>query len=115
MNHEDVFKVLSDIATADGLSHSIIGALTLIVFVVMRAMLPAKGLAIVFAPGIYWGGLAGIFAARYWGLVVSADKAANVVATAAMGMIAGLVLMMLAARLVEAMTRIRNPLGSKPA
>lgn len=115
MGREDVFKLLNDIAVADGLSHGVVAALTLIVFSVMRTMLPVKGLALVFAPGIYWGGLMGIFAARYWGLVLTADKAANVVATAALGMIAALVFMMLLARLADAAVRIRNPLGSKPA
>ena len=47
MGHEAVFKVLDDIAMADSMSYWIVAALTLLVFMVMRAMLPVKGLAAV--------------------------------------------------------------------
>jgi hypothetical protein len=115
MSRDDALRVLVEIATADGLSHGIVGALTVIVFVIMRAMLPVKSLAIVFAPGIYLGGLIGIFLGHHWNLVLTAEKEANVVALAAAGMIAGLLVMMLLARAFDALTRIRNPVGAKPA
>ena len=109
MSRDDALRVLAEIATADGLSHGIVGALTVIVFVIMRTMLPVKGLDIVFAPGIYLGGLIGIFLGRHWNLVLTAEKEANIVAWAAMGMIAGLVVMMLLARSFNALTRSRKP------
>lgn len=116
MRYEDILRVLGDIAAADSLSYAIVGTLTLLVFVVMRAMLPVKGLAVVFAPAIFWGGLTGIYAASSWGLLVSKDKAANIAATATPGMIAALVVMVVLARLVDIATRVRAPLdGHAPA
>lgn len=115
MNRDDALRVLAEIAAADGLSHAVVGALTVIVFVIMRAMLPVKSLSLVFAPGIYLGGLIGIFLGHHWNLVLTAEKEANVVALAAMGMIAGLLVMILLARAFDALTRIRNPVDTKPA
>lgn len=115
MSAEDVLKVLSDIAMADSMTYWIVGALTLLVFTVMRAMLPVKAFAIVFAPVVFWGGLAGIYACAHFGWIVSHDKASNVVVTSTLGMLVALVVVMLLTRLVEAMTRIRNPLTTGSA
>ena len=114
MSYEDAVKSLGDIVMADGLSYGIVGALTLIVFVIMRAMLPVKSLAIVFAPGIFLGGLAGMYATGTWGFVVSSEKSANVAAGAALGMIATLVVMVLLSRLVDWATRSRKPFEATP-
>lgn len=108
MGQEDLFKVLSDISMADSTSYWIVGALTLLVFVVMRAMLPVKSLAIVFVPAIFWGGLCGIYGMRELGFVASSERSANIVATATIGMVAALVIVMLTVRLIEAATRIRK-------
>lgn len=115
MSAEDSLKVLIDIAMADSMTYWIVGALTLLVFTVMRAMLPMKALAIVFAPFIFWGGLAGIYACTHFGLIVSHDKASNVVVTSTLGMLLALVVVMLLTRMVVAMTRIRNPLTTGSA
>ncbi|HEX2839834.1 hypothetical protein [Hyphomicrobium sp.] len=115
MSAEDALKVLSDIAMADSMTYWIVGALTLLVFAVMRAMLPVKALAIVFAPFIFWGGLAGTYACTHFGLVMSHDKASNVVATSTLGMLVALVVVILLTRMVKAMTRIRNPLTTGSA
>jgi len=112
MGWDELFKILSDIAAADSLSYGIVGALTLVAFVIMRAMLPVKGLAIVFAPAIFWGGLAGIYTASVWGFAVSTEKAVNVVAASVLGMIVALLLMVALARLADAATRIRDPLAA---
>jgi hypothetical protein len=112
MSLDDVFKVFGDIAmAADGLSYAIVGALTLVAFVLMRAMLPVKGLAYVFAPAMFWGGLVGIYTASTSGIVVSTEKAVNSAATATLGMIGALVVAVLLTRLVEAALRIRSPLA----
>jgi hypothetical protein len=113
MVHADALTVLANIAAADGLTYGIVGALTLIVSVVMRAMLPVKGLASVFAPAVFWGGLVGIYAAGRLGLAVSSEKAVNHAATAALGMIAALLAMVLLTRLVGAVMRIRTPLAGE--
>ncbi|MCC7251194.1 hypothetical protein [Hyphomicrobium sp.] len=110
MSHEDVFKVLRDIAAADAMSYWIVGALTLVVFVVMRAMLPVKSLANVFAPAVFCGGLAGIYTAATWGLVASTEKTVNVTVWATLGMMVALLAMIALVRLVDAVTRIRTPL-----
>lgn len=115
MSWDDVFKILSDIAAADSLSYWIVGALTLVLFVVMRAMLPVKSLSIVFAPAVFWGGLTGIYAAANWGFVVSSqDNAANAVATSVLGMIVALIVMVLLTRLFDALMSIRNPISNAP-
>ncbi|MBL8847631.1 MAG: hypothetical protein JNN24_17855 [Hyphomicrobium zavarzinii] len=114
MGHEAVFKVLDDIAMADSMSYWIVAALTLLVFMVMRAMLPVKGLAAVFAPAIFWGGLTGIYALNNLGFSVSTEKSANIVVQAGLGMIVALLVMLALTRLVEAATRIRTPLTNDP-
>jgi hypothetical protein len=114
MGHEAVLDVMRDIAMADALSYWIVGGLTLVVFVVMRSMLPVKGLATVFAPAIFWGGLAGVYALSYWGFVASSEKSTNIAATSALGMIAALVVMVALTRLADALIRIRKPPVATP-
>ena len=114
MTEEDFFKVLSDIAMADSMAYWIVGALSFLVVIVMRAMLPVKSLAIVFAPAIFWGGLCGIYAMREFGVVMATEKSANAAATATVGMIVALVLVMLLVRLIDTLTRIRKPPVATP-
>ena len=111
MAYAEALKVLADIIAADGLAYGVVGTLTLIVFAVMRAMLPVKGLANLFAPVIFWGGLAGIYVAGRAGLAASSEKAVTNAVAAALGMIAALIAMTLLTRLVQAATRIRTPLS----
>ena len=106
MGYEDALQVAGNIAMADGLTYGIVTALTLIVFVVMWAMLPVKSLSLVFTPVIFWGGLAGVYAASTWGFLVSSEKSANVAAGAALGMIAALVVMVVLTRLLDWMTSL---------
>ncbi len=112
MGAEEGLKVLSDIAAADSMTYWIVGALTLVVFLVMRAMLPVKGLSLVFAPAIFWGGLTGVYTSMHMGIFLTHEKASNIVMTSALGMILALVIMVLLARAVEAVLRIRKPLTS---
>jgi hypothetical protein len=114
MGYEDAFKVLGDIVSADGLTYGIVAALTLIVFLVMRAMLPVKSLSFVFGPVIFWGGLAGVYAASMWGFAVSSEKSANVAAGAALGMIAALVVMVFLTRLFDWLISSRKPFEATP-
>jgi hypothetical protein len=109
MRYESVFKVLGEIAMADGLSYGIVGALTLVTFALMHAMLPVKGLAYVFSPALFWGGLVGIYIASEFGLAVGTEKAVNSAAAGTAGMIGALVVMVLLARLVDAVSRVRAP------
>ncbi|MDQ8698364.1 hypothetical protein [Hyphomicrobium sp. LHD-15] len=114
MSHEAIFKVLSDIAAADSMSYWIVAGLTALVFAVMRAMLPMKGLSWVFAPAMFWGGLVGIYTLRELGFVVSSEKSAHTVAASVAGMVVMLFVMLFLTRLVEAVTRIRKPLTNDP-
>jgi hypothetical protein len=109
-----VIKVLNEIWMADIESYWIVGGLTVVIAAVMRAMLPMKGLALVFAPAIFFGGLAGIYAAREMALAIVPDRIANLIATATFGMIVALVVMVLAFRCVDAAIRIRRPLTNTP-
>lgn len=115
MVHEAVFKALSDIASADSASYWIVGGLTALVFIILRAMLPVKGLSFVFAPAMFWGGLVGIYTLRELAIVVSPDKNAHIVAASVAGMIVALFVMLFLTRLVHAVTRIRKPLTNAPA
>jgi hypothetical protein len=107
---EDIHKALGDIVMADTLSYWIVAALTALAFTVMRAMLPSKALAIVFAPGLFWGGLAGIYLANQIGFFVSTERSAQIVVTSTLGICGALLIMIAVTRLVEAAMRIRSPL-----
>lgn len=109
MSLNDVLEVVRGIALADSMSYWFISALTLVAFVLMRVMLPLKGLSFVFAPALFWGGLTGVYAARHFGFVVSQEKSVQIVAAATLGMIVALVLMMCLVRFVDVVTRIRRP------
>jgi hypothetical protein len=105
-----VLKVMGDIAMADSLSYWLVGALTALVFAVMRAMLPVKSLAFVLAPAVFWGGLSGIYTLSLLGIYFTTDKSANVIVSAAIGMVAALFLMIVLLRLLGSLFRIRTPL-----
>ena len=109
MSYESVFKVLGEIVTVDGLSYGIVGALAAAAFVLMHVMLPSKGLAYVFLPGLFWGGLVGIYIAKMSGFVFSTERAVNGAAVATVGMVGALVGMVLLTRLADAVFRIRKP------
>lgn len=110
MGQDGVFKAVADIAMADSASYAIVGALTLVGFTIMRAMLPVKGLSLVLAPAIFWGGLSGIYAFGMLGLSLLGHELANVVVAAAVGMSAALMAMILLLRGLDAAMRIRKPL-----
>lgn len=113
MGLEAIFKVLGDIATtADATGYGVVGALVLAAFVLMHAMLPVKDLAYLFAPGLFWGGLVGIYIAKISGFVVSAEEAVNSTVAATAGMVGALFVLVLLTRLLEALVRIRKPLAA---
>jgi len=114
MDHRAVIEVLGEVLRANAESRWIVGFLALMIVLIMRTMLPRKGLALVFAPGIVFGGLAGIYAMRALGVALMPDRTSNLVATATLGMMGATVLMLLLTRLVDAATRIRRPL-KRPA
>jgi hypothetical protein len=110
MSQEAVFKVLGDIAMADSMSYWLVGSLTALVFVVMRAMLPVKGLSLILAPAVFWGGLSGIYTLSMLGIHFTSEKSSNVILSAAIGMIVALIATIFLLRLLEAAFRIRTPL-----
>lgn len=110
MSYESVFKVLGEIATADGLTYGIVAGLALAAFVLMHATLSTKGLAYVFAPVLFWGGLAGIYTATAAGLVFGTEKAVNSAVFGTAGMTVALVVMVFLTRFAQAALRIRTPL-----
>lgn len=109
MSFNDVLEVVRNIALADSMTYWLVGTLTLIAFVLMRTMLPVKGLSFVFAPGLLWGGLTAVYAAHQLGFWISREKSVQIVAVATAGMIVALVVMMALVRLADAVTRIRRP------
>ncbi|MGE0022595.1 MAG: hypothetical protein AB7S70_03065 [Hyphomicrobium sp.] len=106
MRYEDAVHVLTGIAAADSTAYWVVGALTLLVFLVMWTMLPLKSLAMLFAPAMFWSGLTGLYTATWMGFAVSPDKAANIAGTSALGMMVGLVVMTLITHAVIGATRI---------
>jgi hypothetical protein len=114
MSQEAVFEILGHIAQADATSYWIVAGLTALVFAVMRAMLPVKGLAFVLAPAVFWGGLSGIYALTTWGVHFTSERHANVVLSGVIGMVAALVVMIVLLRILEAVFRIRRPLTRTP-
>ena len=114
MSLEPFTDILRGIAMADSMSYWLIGTLTAVAFLVMRAMLPVKNLAFVFAPAVFWGGLTGLYAARQLGLSVTADETVHAIVVSTGGMIAALFLMMCLVRLADAATRTRQAV-TKPA
>lgn len=115
MSLEAVWEVVRGIALADSLSYWLIGALTAIAFPLMRITMPSPGLAVVFAPGLFWGGLTAVYAARHYGIVVSNDKAAQTVAAGVVGLIVALLAMALLVRLFHSATRVRRPVTNSVA
>jgi hypothetical protein len=109
-------EILRGIGQADEASYVIVGVLTLLAFAVMRAMLPVKGLSWVFAPALFWGGLAGIYACRMAGLFYSTEHSTNAAVGAMLGMIAALVVMMVLTCLCGAITarKPRPAIGADP-
>lgn len=107
---EDISKVLGDILAADSMSYWIVGSLAVLGTVIMRAMLPTKMLAIVFFPGIFWGGLAGIYAFNALGLILTTERAAQIVIAGTTGMTLALLVLVMATRLLDSAMRIRKPL-----
>jgi len=112
MSYESVFKVLGEIAMADGLTYGIVAVLALAAFVLMHATLPTQGLAYVFAPALFWGGLTGIYTATAAGLVFGTEKAVNSAVFGTAGMTVALVVMVALTRLAQAVLRIRTPLAN---
>jgi len=106
MRYEDAVQLLSEVAAADTTAYAVVGALTFIVFLVMWAMLPLKSLAVLFAPVMFWSGLAGLYTATSLDFVISTDKAANIAGTSALGMIVGLVVMTFLTHALMSATRL---------
>ena len=106
MANVDVWALLVDITEADSLSYGIVAGLSAIAFVLMYVMLPLKRLAFAYLPGLFFGGLTGIYALSYWGVVFTGDKAANTVVTATMGITAALVVLVLFTRMLQAMSAL---------
>ncbi len=109
MSLEPILDVVRGIAMADSMSYWLIGTLTAVAFLLMRAMLPVKGLAYIFAPAIFWGGLTALYAAGQFGIVVTGDEAVHTIVVSTGGMIAALFLMMCLVRLADAAARVRKP------
>ena len=115
MSLDAVLEVVRGIAMADSMSYWLVGTLTLVAFVLMRAMLPVKGLSLVFAPILFWGGLTALYAARHSSYVLSGEKSVQIVAVSTFGMMVALVAMMALVRFVDVLTRIRRPVANSVA
>lgn len=115
MSLEPILDVVRGIAMADSMSYWLIGTLTAVAFLLMRAMLPVKGLAYVFAPAIFWGGLTGLYAARELAIVVTGEETVHTIVVSTAGMIVALFLMMCLVRLADWATRATKPVTNSAA
>jgi hypothetical protein len=104
-----MLDLLSAILAANSLSYAIVAGLTVFAAVAVKAMTSSTAFAVGFAPGLAFGGLAGIYGFREAAIFPTSDPSSNVLIAAAAGLIAGLAVMLLATRLVYLVTEIRKP------
>lgn len=108
-------QVIRDVFAADGLAWAVTCGLTVVSFIGMRAALPVKSLATLYAPALLVGGLTGIYAfERHW-ITFTSDAAANKVIGATAGSMATLLAAVLTTRLLYAVSRQKSPRNSPGA
>jgi hypothetical protein len=102
-------QVLRGILSASSTGWAVSGGLVIVAFAAMRAVLPVKGLATLYAPALLFGGLAGIFVCQQNGLVFSHDEASNAVIAATGGLVVALFAAVLATRVAHVVSRVAAP------
>jgi hypothetical protein len=104
-----VVQVFQGILAVSTTGWAVSGALSLVAFVVMHTVFPAKSLAAIYAPVLFFGGLVGIYVCQRNGLYFLRDEAANAVISATAGLVPALFAAIVATRLVYAATRRSAP------
>src|SRR5262245_38115468 len=102
-------QILRGILSASAMGWAISGGLAAVAFVVMRAVLPVKALAAIYAPVLLLGGLSGIFVCQQNALAFSGDEASNAVITAMGGVVVALLAAIVVTRIIYALTRVAAP------
>jgi hypothetical protein len=106
---DDVVQVFHGVWAVSAVGWAVSGGLTLVAFVVMRTLFPVKSLATIYAPALFLGGLAGIYAFQRNGLYFTRDEASNAVISATAGLVVALFAAIVVTRLVYAATRLAAP------
>jgi hypothetical protein len=104
-----MLETVRDILAADTFCYTISIILAVLSGVIISSATSSFGMGALYTPGIAFGGLAGIYAFREMGILLTRDHYADVVISAGAGTLAGLIAMMILTRLVYAATGIRKP------
>lgn len=104
-----MLETLRYILAADSFCYSVAVILALLSGVVIASATSSFGLAAMYTPVVAFGGLAGIYAVREAGILLTRDQYTDVVLSAGAGTLAGLLAMMAVTRLTYALTSIRKP------
>lgn len=104
-----VVEVFHGILAVSAAGWAVCAGLTLVAFMVMRALFPVKSLATIYAPALFFGGLVGIYACQHNGLFFMRDEASNAVVSATAGLVVTLLAAIVVTRLVYAATRLAAP------
>lgn len=102
-------QILRGILSASATGWAVSGGLAAVAFAAMRAVLPVKALASIYAPALLFGGLAGIYVCQQYGLTFSRDEASNAVIAATGGLVVALFAAVLATRIAYAVSRVTVP------
>ena len=106
---DDVVQVFHGILAVNATGWAVSGGLTLVAFAAMRTLFPIKSLATIYAPALFLGGLAGIYAFQRNGLFFTPDEASNAVIGATAGLVVALIAAIVLTRLAFAATRLSAP------
>lgn len=102
-------QILRGILGASATDWAVSGGLAVVAFAAMRMVLPAKGLATLYAPALMLGGLSGIYVCQQSALSFSHNEASNAVIAATGGLVVALFAAVLATRIAYAMSRVAAP------
>jgi hypothetical protein len=94
-----MLETLDGILLANTYTYSVVGVLTVFAGLLVRHMTSSTALAIIYAPALAFGALAGVYYCREIGLIVTFDNNANIVATAGIGMLVACMVMLVLTRL----------------
>lgn len=96
-----MLDLVGDLLSIDQYAMIVVIALSALGGFVMKQMVDSLALVALFVPVFLVGALVALYLFAQYDIVLAADKEANVVAVSAVGMMAGLVIMILITRVVS--------------
>lgn len=95
---EFVQDVVRGALNADSFTYWLTGGLAFAIFLIMRAMLPAKGLATLYLPFVAFGGLLGPSLLGRLNIYLLVDRPSNILASITSGMVVTVLLLVVLTR-----------------